>query len=938
MGILDKLLKKERKEKTSGEIKLGELIFRPSSVKRDPDAKIEEYWIETLDVSEDAYWILVGRRHGVFQLYDWAGNLHRLPSKPPAQSITDIVFRNKYLGVVAPPYLVIYYMENTKDPKTWKSVRISQEGLRPTGGLDIRKGTLAFGVVGEKVYVIDISGDLSQSTIDFKSTFIYRDAEIGDLRAIKLLPDGRIFLSGTEGSALFSLMGNLLRKLPYAGGRAVTIHENKVFVADNEKGKVGIYDASLDRVEGELELHHRVGAIDISPEGSFLFTADEEENRLGVYDLRTGEFLGFVEGYGYSVLRVAPDGTIYTSKHEEQEGKRLYFLEKLETNLIDFIYPKERQKQIIKNAEGVYKEFKKKLKEAKKEEELENVKELRELEEISVPLREVRELILKAREELERRKYEVFIEELKEKLARGEVSAEDYNRLKEKLETASEEWKEKLLELKKQIEEFFEKKLKEYLDRVKQAIEREKTTNISELEALPEVKEARKFISSLPREFYNYANEQLLKTLQERIIEDRLKTYSIKLYEDKVVFGREEVPKFKGEPVRYKWHVKVEDKFVQDGKVFAKIMFEREDGLLVEPKRYNNILEQDEVKHFPTWVNRYLRHLNGLCSTEPYRVPDFVSFEETPWFVQNLERFTSLVKEQLEYQEGILILEGDAGVGKNFLVEVFSALTNRPLFIVPCNSKMEKEDITFVYEFDPKRGTKRVYSDLVKALKTPGAVIYLDEINTLPPSLVKIFNPLFDYRRYLVLSYGEVVKARPDVILVGGMNPQNYLGVSELPQDIKSRADIMYVDYPPFEDEKGFYYPDEALILKDYMDNLATLNKEEFTYLWYYVVNDVKTELGEKLNTPEREKEIRHLFELLKIANEIRKAYRAYQTQQSEEPVEFVFSIRDTIRCARRIKKFGDAKTTVIETIIPKISSPLEKEIVRSIVERVVGE
>ncbi|GAB6065285.1 AAA family ATPase [Aquifex pyrophilus] len=935
MGILDKILKKKEEEKESSvEFTVGEIHLKHVPVKRDPDAKIEEYWIETLDVSEDAYWVLVGRRHGVFQLYDWAGNLHRLPSKPPAQSVTDIVFRGKYLGIVAPPYLVIYYLENPKDPKTWKSVRISQEGLRPTGGLDIRKGTLAFGVVGEKVYVIDLTGDLTQTTVDFKSTFIYRDAEIGDLRAIKILPNGKLFLSGTQGSGVFSIGGNLLRKIPYAGGRAVALYEDKVYIADNEKQKIAVYDSTLDRVEGEIDLVHRVGRIDVSPDGGYLFTADEEENRLGIYNLKENTFLDFVEGYGYSVVRVAPDGSVYTSRYEDTEGKRYYYLEKFETNLIDFVYPKERQKQIIKNAQNIYKEFKKYISEAKREEELERVKPLEELESINVPLKEVRSLILKAREELSRRKLEVFINTLREKLREGSFTGQDYARLKEKLEEVSEDWKEKLQELKEEAERFFDEKLREHLKKVREAITKAKVTSFTDMEGLPEVKETRKFISTLPREFSNYANEELLKTLQERIIEDRLKTFSIKLLEDKVIFGREEVEKFRPQPVRYRWHLKVEDKFVQDGKVYAKIAFEREDGLLVEPKRYNNVVEQDSVRHFPEWVGRYLKHLNGLCSTEPYRVPDFVSFEETPWFVQNLERFTSLVKEQLTYQEGILILEGDAGVGKNFLVEVFSALTNRPLFIIPCNSKMEKEDITFVYEFDPKRGTKRVYSDLVKALKTPGAVIYLDEINTLPPSLVKIFNPLFDYRRYLVLSYGEVVKARPDVILVGGMNPQNYLGVSELPQDIKSRADIMYVDYPPFEDEKGFYYPDEALILRDYVDTLAPLNKEEFTYLWYYVVNDVKTELGEKLRTPERERDVRLLFELLKIANEIRKAYRAYQTQQSEEPVEFVFSIRDTIRCARRLKKYGDAKKVVIETIIPKISSPLEKEIVRSIVER----
>ena len=936
MGILDKILKKKEEGKESSvEFTVGDIHLRHVPVKRDPDAKIEEYWIETLDVSEDAYWVLVGRRHGVFQLYDWAGNLHRLPSKPPAQSVTDILFRGKYLGIVAPPYLVIYYLENPKDPKTWKSVRISQEGLRPTGGLDIRKGTLAFGVVGEKVYVIDLSGDLTQTTVDFKSTFIYRDAEIGDLRTIKILPNGKLFLSGTQGSGVFSIGGNLLRKIPYAGNRAVALYEDKVYIADNEKQKIAIYDSTLDRIEGELDLVHRVGRIDVSPDGGYLFTADEEENRLGIYNLKENSFLDFINGFGYSVVRVAPDGSVYTSRYEDVEGRRYYYLEKFETNLIDFVYPKERQKQIIKNAQNIYKAFKKYIDEAKTEDQLQTVKPLEELESISVPLKEVRSLILKAREELSRRKLEVFINTLKEKLREGSFTGQDYAKLKERLEEVSGEWEEKLNQLKEEAERFFEEKLREHLKKVKEAITKSKVTNFTDMESLPEVKETRKFISTLPREFSNYANEELLKTLQERIIEDRLKTFSIKLFEDKVVFGREEVEKFKPQPVRYKWHLKVEDKFIQDGKVYARIAFEREDGLLVEPKRYNNIVEQDSVRHFPEWVGRYLKHLNGLCSTEPYRVPDFVSFEDTPWFVQNLERFASLVKEQLAYQEGILILEGDAGVGKNFLVEVFSALTNRPLFIIPCNSKMEKEDITFVYEFDPKRGTKRVYSDLVKALKTPGAVIYLDEINTLPPSLVKIFNPLFDYRRYLVLSYGEVVKARPDVILVGGMNPQNYLGVSELPQDIKSRADIMYVDYPPFEDEKGFYYPDEALILRDYVDTLASLNKEEFTYLWYYVVNDVKTELGEKLRTPERERDIRLLFELLKIANEIRRAYRAYQTQQSEEPVEFVFSIRDTIRCARRLKKYGDAKKVVIETIIPKISSPLEKEIVRSIVERV---
>jgi len=372
--------------------------------------------------------------------------------------------------------------------------------------------------------------------------------------------------------------------------------------------------------------------------------------------------------------------------------------------------------------------------------------------------------------------------------------------------------------------------------------------------------------------------------------------------------------------------------FIKD-EVYAKIAFEREDGILLEPKRYSNLLSQKDLRSLPQWVKKYLRHLNGLFAYDPPRTPLFVSYEETPWFVKNLEKFTAIVKEQSLYSEGILILEGDAGVGKNFLVEVFSALTNRPLYIVPCNSKMEREDITFVYEFDPKRGTRRVYSDLVKALQTPGAVIYFDEINTLPAGMVKLFNPLFDYRRYLTLPTGEVIKAHKEVILVGGMNPQNYLGVSELPQDIKSRADILFIDYPPFEEEGGLYSADEALILRDQVPELSLLSSEDFLYLWHHVVNGIKVKNIEGIER--LEEHIWKLFELIKIANAIRKAYRAYQTQQSEEPVDFVFSIRDTIRCARRLNKYSDVKALVIDTILPKVSSPLEREILKSLIERV---
>ncbi|WP_448583549.1 AAA family ATPase [Thermocrinis sp.] len=934
MEVLKRLFgSKERQKKEIYEIQSpkGTLkLWLEEDLQRDPDTKVEEFWIETIGVSEDARWLLVGRRHGILQFYDWRGRFHRLPARPPAQVVSEILFKEGFLALLTPPYLVVYSIEDPENPTKWKSFRLSQEGIRPSAGLDLRGGVLAFGVVGNRVYTIDVATDLSLKTVEFKSVFSC--PEVGEIKGIKILPTSRVFVSGTEGCAIYSMAGNLLKKLPYKPGKAISLLGSKL--ALGEGNKIVVLDAEKEEEILNLEVPIKIMSLDGDEEGMFLFLADAEKNSLGIVDLSSGQYLQTLEGFGYSVVKVSKDGSIYTSRMLDVKEGRIYQLVKLGSNLLDFIYPKERQEKLIKQAEKLYKDLVSNIGKAKSLSQLDGIKGLKELYSIDIPLRPIRELILKGEELLRRRKLELFIEDIQQKLRKGEISKEELKEVEDWLSNAEEKEEiEILTKVKDQINTSLNRMLVEGLERLKQSLQKQEGSSIQELESYQEVKDFRSFLDKLPKELQLEGERLLERTIQERIISYRLKRFRIENQKDKVLFGDEEFPKFDGQRRRLVWRLKTEDKLFINGKVFAKVIFEREDGVVLEPKRYSNLVPVEDLRSMPRWIRSYLRHLNGLFSYESYRLPLFVSFEETPWFVQNLEKFVSLIKDQLSFGEGILILEGDAGVGKNFLVEVFSALTNRPLYIIPCHSKMEREDLTFTYEFDPKRGTKRVFSDLVKALQTPGAVIYIDEINTLPPSLVKLFNPLFDYRRYLALPTGEVIKARSDVILVGGMNPQHYLGVSELPQDIKSRADVMFVDYPPFEDQRGFFYPDEAIILKDYLSSLSDLNNEDFTYLWYAVVNGVETERGLALKTPKREQQIRLIFELLEIANAIRKAYRDYQSQKSEEPVEFVFSIRDTIRCARRLEKYGSAKSVVIDTILPKVSSPLEREILRNIIE-----
>lgn len=935
MGILDKIFgKKEKEEIDVLEIKIpkGDLRLYPKDfLEKDPDARIEEFWVDAIDVSEDGYWILVGRRHGVFQLYDWSGKLHRLPSRPPAQVITEALFKGSYLALLTPPYLVVYLLEDKRNPQTRKSFRTTQEGVRASAGLDISGNLLAYGVVGERVYVIDISGGFGTEGLEFKKVFSYSEANIGELKLLRFVGSTRLLLSGTKGVALYDLGGNLIKRLNHPSGKGALVLKDGILLSEGKE--LFFYDLQLESPLKSLTTAININHMDISPDGDFLFLADAEENQLGLVYLPEFVHVHTFEGFGYSVVRVSSDGTIYTCTHTYRDDKDFYNLRAITTNLTEFLFDADRQSQMLRRAEEELKKLKGSLKKISPSTDPSELEEYKRLMAMDMPIRRVREVILQANRIVEEAKFEAFLESIKLKIAQDSITAEDLKEVENRIRLEREEWVEKLKDIKGEIEKHLQQKLQEHLQKVKKAIATLSSEDIRDFESIEEIKEAREFLNRLPKSLREEGQKELSRIVQEKLLDNKLKRYRIRIEDAKVFFGSEEFPRFSGERKRLKWRLKVEDRVFIKDEVYAKIAFEREDGILLEPKRYSNLLSQKDLRSLPQWVKKYLRHLNGLFAYDPPRTPLFVSYEETPWFVKNLEKFTAIVKEQSLYSEGILILEGDAGVGKNFLVEVFSALTNRPLYIVPCNSKMEREDITFVYEFDPKRGTRRVYSDLVKALQTPGAVIYFDEINTLPAGMVKLFNPLFDYRRYLTLPTGEVIKAHKEVILVGGMNPQNYLGVSELPQDIKSRADILFIDYPPFEEEGGLYSADEALILRDQVPELSLLSSEDFLYLWHHVVNGIKVKNIEGIER--LEEHIWKLFELIKIANAIRKAYRAYQTQQSEEPVDFVFSIRDTIRCARRLNRYSDVKALVMDTILPKVSSPLEREILKSLIERV---
>jgi MoxR-like ATPase len=510
-------------------------------------------------------------------------------------------------------------------------------------------------------------------------------------------------------------------------------------------------------------------------------------------------------------------------------------------------------------------------------------------------------------------------------------------------------------------------------------------------EALP--KEAKDALAGLK---VKEKSKEVFEALETH--EQEKETIGVNEQEKEVRIGRETTPIFEGPTEKLTWQLQAEQ-FREQGKTMVELSFKRNDGVEVRPGgvargktrfgEYERYLPLEEYKSLKKenskyldsvekmtsgneeerkaaeeyltkfkqehpnseWVLRAMRHLNSLavhesCETlerDPY-------FVETPHVVETMEKFTRLVNRQRERQQGVVILEGDAGTGKNKIVDHLAYLTKRPIYRFTCSAGKDEQDLKYLLEYDSKKGTYRIKSTVVEALETPGAILEFDEINTLKPEVAKILNSLFDHDRALFLGEDRTsVKAAEEVVLVGLQNPQHYMGVKPLTETIKSRARIMEVPYPPFEKEKASpneqvqYRSDEALIIRQYIPELKDLDQKEFQILWDSVVNKKEDPRAPELLTSARKERVEDVKEVVEMANKIREAYRAYHEGKSDEPIKFVFSLRESVECAFELphieltaeeKKKGmtRAKKAVQEVILPKIPLGEERTYLQSLV------
>lgn len=256
---------------------------------------------------------------------------------------------------------------------------------------------------------------------------------------------------------------------------------------------------------------------------------------------------------------------------------------------------------------------------------------------------------------------------------------------------------------------------------------------------------------------------------------------------------------------------------------------------------------------------------------------------------QYLEEMAKSSKMQLDLQEGLLNLKGHAGTGKDVLVKMFCNMTNRPYFSIDCSKWTTEfelsEDVVLEAE-DGASKTVKVPSVVLKAITTPGAVLYFNEINAMPEQAQIFLHGLMDEKRTLTLktSSGKSIRALNSVILMGSMNP-GYPGTFSPQFATKSRMVGIEIDYPPLyrQKDEGDTNPNppisaaEALRVARQVDSLADLTYETnpkhnmFVKIWDSFVNGIQNDAPE-LSVVQRF-DIEAILTMVEFAQKLREGF-----------------------------------------------------------------
>ena len=132
------------------------------------------------------------------------------------------------------------------------------------------------------------------------------------------------------------------------------------------------------------------------------------------------------------------------------------------------------------------------------------------------------------------------------------------------------------------------------------------------------------------------------------------------------------------------------------------------------------------------------------------------------------QKGTAVALTQIRRRNHVFFI-GDPGTGKSTWAHQFAAVTHRPLFVLSCVGDMESAQALGGWAPDGEGGFKWRDNVVIDAIKTPYAVLCIDEISQPRSSVIMFLQNLLQFR-YILLETGERVDIAEGVVILATDN------------------------------------------------------------------------------------------------------------------------------------------------------------------------
>jgi len=150
-----------------------------------------------------------------------------------------------------------------------------------------------------------------------------------------------------------------------------------------------------------------------------------------------------------------------------------------------------------------------------------------------------------------------------------------------------------------------------------------------------------------------------------------------------------------------------------------------------------------------------------------------------------------------------LDLIGHAGVGKDTILKVLAAVTNRPILVVNMDESMISQDLMGIHKID--ENGKVIFKDgVIPHTAKYGYWLVISEVNAAAPEILTAFHQLLERDSKLhIKERDEVIEPSPKFRLSTTRNPptDEYGGAKELNGAFKRRLNSLWIPYLEMGDE-----------------------------------------------------------------------------------------------------------------------------------------